>query len=99
MMTNVIDPIEMTSAAPAGSCGAVAGDESFNLREFSFNAPSGEPEGSEFAESAEEACRVWGMDLRNGDTRLMQVWGPGCDARWFRIERLSDGVDARECST
>lgn len=68
------------------------------LAEYSFNAPNGEPEGCEFAESHEEAARAWGEGLQNGSVCLMQVWGPGADARWFRIERLRDGVDARECS-
>lgn len=66
------------------------------LDEFQFNAANGEPEGAEFAESFEEACRVWGMDLSNGECRLMQVWQRS-EERWFRIERTADGVEAREC--
>lgn len=67
--------------------------------EYSFNAPNGEPEGAAFAASHEDAAREWGMSEPNGSTRLMCVWGPNHDARWFRIERTRDGVDARECST
>jgi len=65
------------------------------LDEFQFNAANGEPEGAEFAESFEEACRVWGMDLSNGECRLMQVWQRS-EERWFRIERTAHGVEARE---
>jgi hypothetical protein len=68
------------------------------LHEYSFNAANGEPEGCEFAASHDEAARLWGHCLHNGDMRLLQVWGPGHDARWFRIERTRDGVEARECA-
>ena len=87
-MTNVMVTNEMTDAGLA-----------LALHEYSFNAANGEPEGCEFAESFEEAARLWGYCLQNGDCRLLQVWGPGHDARWFKVERTRDGVDARECST
>jgi hypothetical protein len=85
----------MDSAEYAPSARAVAPAEAFDLREYSFNGANGEPEGCEFAESFEEACRVWGMDLSNGECRLMQVWQRS-EEKWFRIERTAHGVEARE---
>lgn len=72
-------------------------ETAIDLHEFAIHAADGSPEGCEFAESYEEACSVWGMDMLPGATRLMQVFC-GAESRWFRIERLSDGVDARECA-
>lgn len=72
-------------------------ESAVSLSEFSFNAADGSPEGCEFAESFEEAAQLWGMDLRNGECRLMQLWQRS-EERWFRIERTADNVVVREVS-
>lgn len=97
MKTNVMTANEMTSAPSAASRGSVAPATLFNPAWYSFNAPNGEPEGSEEATSYEEAAVQWGEHLSPGDIRLLEVWGPQ-GSRWFRIERELHGVVVREAA-
>lgn len=88
---------EMTSAPSAASRGSVAPATLFDPAWYSFNAPNGEPEGSEEATSYEEAAIQWAEHLVPGDIRLLEVWGPQ-GSRWFKVERERDCAVASECS-
>ena len=74
----------------------VANDNAEQLAEYSFNADTGESEGSENAASYEAAACQWGEHLSNGGTRLMQVYGPDGAFRWLLIERHRKSVSVRE---
>lgn len=84
-MTNDIAPNEMTAAGFAA--------------EYAIHAASGEPEGCVDASSPAEALELWALDnLRNGDSKLVQVFEGSGLCGWFKVERERESATARECS-